>query len=218
MRRQELGHGRRIIILCEGKTEMIAVEHFVRRRWDGEDLKSIALHPINLKAKLDDVFGSVARFRKDPKVLAVFTLIDLYGMNRVEHKSDSTLKQKVEGVRAWLRKDFDLDLLKFFHPHLSVHEVEAWLLADGQCIGPDVEPVSKAEEKDFQNPPKARINETLKRRRNGDGYREVSDGTTMFKKARFDVVYQSCSYFKAFYDDLKEVAGAAFSAGNKGGR
>lgn len=206
MRRREIRRAKRIIILCEGRTEMIAVEHFVNRRWNAEGLKSIALHPINLKAKLDDVFHNVMIFRKNPKVIAVFTLIDLYGINRVEHNPDHSLEQKVEAVRAWLRNLFDDDLLGFFHPHVSVHEVEAWLLADGQCIDNSIKPDPNAEQKDFQNPPKARIDKILRKLRRGDGYREVKDGTSMFKKARFDIVYQSCPYFKRFYDDLKNVA------------
>jgi len=201
-----LRRARTIVILCEGKTEMIAVEHFVKRCWNAEDLRSIALHPINLKAKLDDVFGSVVRFRKDPKVIAIFTLIDLYGMNRVVRKSDSALEEKVEAVRAWLRDGVDANLRGFFHPHVSVHEVEAWLLADGKCIDKSVMPDPNAENKNFENPPKARVDKVLKRLRKGDGYGEVRDGTSMFKKARFDVVYRSCSYFKGFYDDLKNVA------------
>ena len=210
---KRVGHGRgprRIVILCEGKTEKIAVEKFVRPRWDAESLKSIALDAIDLKGKHGDVFENVARFRSNPEVLAVFTLIDLYRMGRVVHKASSQLKKKVGEVRQWLEDQVrDLRGDDFFHPHVSVHEVEAWLLADGKCLGPDVDPVDKAEEKDFQNPPKARVNDILKRRRRGDGYREVKDGTTMFKKARFEFVYQSCPYFKAFYDDLKEVAEAA---------
>jgi len=203
------GNAKNIIVLCEGKTEKRAVKYFIGPQWEKHGLGSIALVTKNLRAKLEDVFKRVPIHRNEPGVLAVFTLIDLYGMNRVRHKPDSTLEQKVEAVRAWLRDDFDNDLQAFFHPHIAVHELEAWLLADGKCIGPDVKPLANAEEKNFQNPPKARIKEMLARRRKGDGYREAIDGEIMFKRARFDVVYHGCPYFRAFYDDLKEVAEAA---------
>ncbi len=206
------GNAKKIIVLCEGKTEQKAVKHFIEPQWKKDGLGSIALVTKNLNAKMENVFDRVPIHRNEPAVLAVFTLIDLYGMNRVKHKSGSTVREKVEVVRMWLSDNLDTDLPGFFHPHVSVHEVEAWLLADGKCITSDVEPLLKAEEKNFQNPPKARIDAMLKKRRHGDGYGEVKDGTTMFKRARFDIVYQSCPHFKAFYDDLKQVAQKALEA------
>jgi len=210
---------RTIVVLCEGKTEMIAVEHFIRFRWEAEGLRSIALRPINLKGKLEDVFHNVVRFRKDPKAVAVFTLIDLYGMERVLPKKESDLAVNVRTTSNWLRVDGAPPEMKdefktrairsFYHPHVSVHEVEAWLLADGKCIGPNIEPLPNAEEIDFQNPPKARVKRILRKLRSRDDYREGIDAQIMFKRARFDVVYASCHYFKVFYDDLKQVAQAA---------
>ena len=199
---------KRIVILCEGKTEEMAIEHFIRPQWEKDGLASVGLQTRDLRAKLEDIFQRVPVHLGQPGVLAVFTLVDLYGMDRVRHKTDHSLEKNVEEVRAWLKDDFDAD---DFHPHVSVHELEAWLLADGQCIDTDIKPDRKAEEKDFDNPPKARMHAMLKRLRNGDGYKEVIDGERMFKRARFDVVYENCPYFRAFYDDLKAVAQRALS-------
>lgn len=203
----------RIVILCEGDTEEIAVKRFIQPRWERDGMGSVALHTINLHGKLEDIRVNLSGFRQDDRVIAVFTLIDLYGMNRVKHKPGDELSAKVQRVRNWLVDGFTgEDWEAFYHPHVSVHEVEAWLLADGRCIDPTVNPVQDAEKQDFQNPPKRRVDAILRRLRHGDGYREVRDASVMFKRARFEVVYHSCPYFRAFYDDLKEVAKAVLLA------
>lgn len=48
MKRHQFTQGRRIVILCEGDTEEIAIKHFVRRQWEADGLRAIGLHPINL--------------------------------------------------------------------------------------------------------------------------------------------------------------------------
>ena len=222
MKRARRRQAKRIVILCEGDSEEIAVREFIRRQWEADGLKAIGLPTTNLDGKLEDVFDNVVRFRRDPKVLAVFTLVDLFEMKRVSHKPDDALADKVRRTCNWFRIDGappelkdefkSLEMRSFYHPHISVHEVEAWLLADGKCIGPGVSPLTKAEEKNFQNPPKARVKKTLRKLRNRDDYREVIDGEIMFKRARFNAVEESCPYFKAFYDDLKQVAQRALGA------
>lgn len=88
-------------------------------------MRAIGLHSINLNGKLEDVFAYVPRYRRDSQVIAVFTLVDLYGMNRVQHGSNDSLADKVVRVKLWLRGDFGSDYANFFYPHVSVHEVEA---------------------------------------------------------------------------------------------
>ncbi|MBN1592035.1 MAG: DUF4276 family protein [Candidatus Coatesbacteria bacterium] len=226
-RRRARGFGKgpkrtKIFVLCEGDTEMVAIRHFIRPYWESQGLKSVSLHPVNLWGKLDDIFGHVVRARKDPKVMAIFTLIDLYEMKRVIHRWDASLDEKVGQALDWLRiggappelkDEFGSESMRdFYRPHLSVHEVEAWLLADGSCIHQDVKPLEGAEEKDMLNPPKARVKKLLSKMRRQVHYSEVIDGIRMFQKARFDVVYESCPYFKAFYDDLESVTKTALQS------
>lgn len=209
---REIG-ARRIVVLCEGDTEEIAVKHFIRRQWEVDGLKSVGLHPINLRGKIEDVFEYVPRYRRDPKVIAVFTLIDLYGMNRVQHKADEELAVKVARVKDWLRRDFDT---AFFYPHISVHEVEAWLLAEGECLSqrlkdPKIQPDPNAETKNFDNPPHERIDALFKSRRSGDGYHKINDGAPLFRCLQFQPVRASCRYFREFYDELKSVGSSALN-------
>jgi hypothetical protein len=106
MKRHQFAKGRRIVILCKGDTEEMAVRHFIRRQWEADGLRAIGLHPINLKGKLEEVFSYVPRYRCDShsQVIAVFTLIDLYGMNRVQHGSQDSLADKVARIKTWLRR------------------------------------------------------------------------------------------------------------------
>ncbi len=217
MRRRELTQGRQIVILCEGETEEIAVKHFIRRQWETDGLKAIGLHPINLGGKLEDVFAYVPRYRRSPHVVAVFTLIDLYGMTRIQHNYNDELADKIDRVKTWLRDNFGTDLASFFYPHVSVHEVEAWLLAEGECLAKrlkdsTIQPDRNAEIQNFINPPHKRIDSLFKSHRHGDGYHKINDGTPLFKCLQFGLVYDTCQYFREFYDELKDVGRLALSA------
>ncbi len=213
MKRHQFTQGRRIVILCEGDTEEIAVKHFIHRQWDAEGLRAIGLHPINIGGKLEDVFAYVPRYRRDPQVIAVFTLVDLYGMNRVQHDSQDTLADKVARVKAWLRGNLGSVYTDFFYPHVSVHEVEAWLLAEGECLAKrlkdaKIQPNPNAEIQNFDNHPSKRIDNLFKLHRHNDGYHKINDGTALFKCLTFGSVYKTCQYFREFYDELRSVGRA----------
>ncbi|HXJ93427.1 MAG TPA: DUF4276 family protein [Terriglobia bacterium] len=160
----------KIVILCEGKTEELAVRHLVARQWKADNLAAVGLSTINLRAKVKDA-GKSARVELDKKeVVAVFTLIDLYGMKQVTHPSNDALEQKVERVREWLRAQIDHPRADRFFPHVSVHETEAWILAEGHALAArlkdtSIKPDPNAESKNFQRPPSTRLNELFQRRR-----------------------------------------------------
>jgi hypothetical protein len=201
----------RIVVLCEGDTEEGAVEHFIARQWKADGFGSVALGHRNLRGDLKKVgpFACDSLDRAD--VLAVFTLVDLYGMRLVVHPPDDELLAKVERVQTWLRAQVDGHRrAQDFFPHVSVHEVEAWILAEGTALSQrlqdaSIRPDPQAESKDFQKPPKKRIAELFLRRKK-TRYRETLDGQPLFMKMSFQPVYDSCHYFQKFYDDLKTAA------------
>lgn len=204
------------MILCEGDTEEIAVKHFIRRQWETDGLRTIGLHPINLNGKLEDVFSYVPRYRRDSQVIAVFTLLDLYGMNRVQHAPHDNLSDKVARVKIWLRGNFGAVCADFFYPHISVHEVEAWLLAEGGCLAKrlkdaKIQPNPNTEIQNFDNHPSKRIDNLFKHHRHGDGYHKINDGIALFKCLQFEPVYKTCQYFREFYDELKLVGQSALT-------
>jgi hypothetical protein len=215
MKRRELAEGRRIVILCEGDTEEIAVRYFIGRQWETDGLRAVGLHTINLAGKLEDVFAYVPRYRRDPRVTAVFTLIDLYGMNRVQYEVYAELDEKVAQARAWLQDNWGETYKDFFFPHLSVHEVEAWLLAEGDCLArrlkdPGTRPNQHAETLNFLDPPSKRVDRLFRDRR-GDGYHKINDGTPLFKCLQFQPIYETCRHFREFYDDLTRVGRSLLS-------
>ena len=201
----------RIVVLCEGETEELAVEHFIARQWRADGFSSVGLGHRNLGANFNKV-GPFARNSLDRgDVLAVFTLVDLYKMNRVVQPSDDELNAKVDRVQRWLRAQVDGHRrAQDFFPHVSVHEVEAWILAEGTALSQrlqdaSIRPDPQAESKDLQKPPKKRLAELFLRHKKTK-YRETLDGQPLFSKMSFQPVYDSCRYFQKFYDDLKRAA------------
>jgi hypothetical protein len=98
-----------------------------------------------------------------------------------------------------------------FFPHVSVHQVEAWILAQGAALlqrlrDPTIAPDPEAEVKDFQNPPSERISTLFLRSKLQRRYQKIEDGERLFSEMEFQPVYESCRYFKNFYDDLKSTA------------
>jgi hypothetical protein len=204
---------KRIVILCEGETDVLAVNHFIRRQWENDGLKSIGLHADNLQAKLEEVFVKVPLYLKNPKVIAVFTLIDLHKMNRFIQGPYSSIEENIQKARNWLKNQFSSDILAKFYPHLSVHEVEAWILAEGisleKRLKTSISIENNAEEIDDQNPPKSRMNSIFHKCGKREGFKEIRDGTPLFQSLDFHKVYQKCPYFRHFYDELKETGTTA---------
>ena len=198
-------------MLCEGDTEEVAVRHFLARQWAEDEFAHVGLHRRNLNGHLEKVRPFALGYLEDREVLAVFTLIDLYGMTRVTRAANDELEAKVERVKTWLRDQVGPHSRSHdFFPHVSVHEVEAWILAEGIALSQrlrdlSIKPDPQAERKNFQKPPKKRIDELFLRARK-TRYKESVDAQALFLKLAFQPVYESCPHFREFYDDLKSVA------------
>jgi hypothetical protein len=204
-----------IVLLCEGETETLATELFLRRQFEADGLKSIALQPINLKGKLGDIGDFTRRYRSDTRVAAVFTLVDLYGLPVPNIATVASLEDKVSAARAWLREQVREDA-DFFHPHVSVHELEAWFLAEGQALSkrlehPKLRPDRQAERKNFDNPPNKRV-DALFRQHLKHEYRKIIDGKPLLSELSHDAVIETCEFSRALYDDLVAVARGTLSA------
>lgn len=198
----------RIVVLCEGDTEELAVRHFVARQWKSDGLGSVGLHRISLDGKLQNVGKFADHYLDEQDVLAVFALIDLQGMTRVDHQPQDSLEIKIQRVRNWLSAQVNHARAKNFFPHVCVHQTEAWILAEGRALAarlddPEIKPDPDAEIKDFQNPPSSRLNQLFLRSKKKRRYQKITDGGPLFTAMQFAPVYDSCRYFRAFYDDLK---------------
>lgn len=203
--------GRQIVILCEGDTEEIVVRHFLRRQWNAEGLDRVGLHADNLQGSLNRIGTKASLFLDEDNVLGVFTLVDLYGCTQIKHGVDDEIDAKVVRIQEWLRSCVKNPRVDRFHPHVSVHEVEALILAEGAALAArlsaQVAPDPNAEMKNFLKPPSKRLDELFRAYKHRN-YHKIIDGTPLFQKMQFDPVYQSCRYFRTFIDKLKEVAQA----------
>lgn len=210
---KELRKKKQIVILCEGETEVIAVKEFIRRKWVEDDFDSIGIRTIDLKGKLKDVHKKTPKFSEEKKVIAIFTLVDLHEFKVVDLGKYKTLTEKISASKKWLKKKFKKEVLDKFHPHLAVHETEAWIFADGAALANrlgknKIKPHKNAEKINDMKPPKKRLNDLFIKYK-GIGYSEIKEGTPLFNRLNFEKVYSTCPNFRKFYDDLKSVAQAA---------
>ena len=88
--------------------------------------------------------------------------------------------------------------------------MESWILAEGTALqkrlkDPQISPEKNAELIDDQNPPKTRLNAIFHTHGKKEGFKEIRDGTPLFKSLDFDTVYEHCHYFRLFYDELKRI-------------
>lgn len=202
----------RIVVPCEGDTEDVAVRHFVARQWKSDGLGFVGLHRIRLDGKLQNVGKFANCYLDEQDVLAVLALVDLQGMTRVDHQLQDNLEIKIQRVRKWLSAQVNHTRANQFFAHVCVHQTEAWILAEGRALAarlndPGIEPDPNAEVKNFQNPPSNRINDLFLRNKKRR-YNKITDGTPLFTAMRFAPVYDSCRYFRAFYDDLRAAGGS----------
>ena len=173
-----LPRGRRIVILCEGDTEELAVNYFVRRQWRDEGLQGVGLKPVNLYGKLEEAGRFAADYLDDGEVLSVFALIDLLRMNRVKHQANDPLDAKVERVRSWLRSQVHHHRrAQDFFPHVSVHEVEAGYWQRGRpfrrgCKTRALDPIPRQNGRISRSLPKSEsVNSSGEIKRQGTGRR-----------------------------------------------
>ena len=110
--------GRRIYILCEGKTEENAVRYFIRPQWNKiDDLISVALDYKTIKAK--DIHKQTKLLLENQDCDAVFILFDLYGF--AQELKGNDYKEKREYIIHKLKSESDYS--QFFFPHFAVHEI-----------------------------------------------------------------------------------------------
>ena len=134
-------------------------------------------------------------------------------LRQVKHAPYDELAAKVERVRQWLHDLVAIDATDFYYPHLSVHEIEAWFLAEGQSIktrlGPKAQlnPRPDAESLNFDRPPARRLHELYHKHGREPGYerQKVIESTALLKNLKFSTVQKNCAHFRRFYEDLCAV-------------
>lgn len=149
-------------------------------------------------------------YRSDPQIIAVISLLDLYGPQF--YPPDKT------GVRhqyEWGKQEVERRLKGFtrFRHFFAVHELEAWLLSAPEIFPrPVAEAVAKwgpmPEEINFTEPPKARLKAAYRRHLQWD-YKETVDGVKLFSKLDPAIACKKCPFLKEMVDELVALAKAS---------
>jgi hypothetical protein len=132
----------KVLVLVEGQTEETVVRDVL---WSHLAVHGVALEPVLLKTKREKwgkaFKGGVTSFEKvrrdlmallgDSSAAAVTTLIDYYGLPRdfpgINDRPVGSPELRVAHVESAFAKAIDH---KRFLPHLTLHELEAWVFAD----------------------------------------------------------------------------------------
>lgn len=135
---------KRIIVICEGQTEKEFVKKTLQDYLKG---KSLYLEPVLPKktkggiAPWKDIKEQIEKHLKQEKETFVTTLLDYYGIyqfhqfpfwqqaHQIQNKN-----QRLDLLEKEMKNDIDINLRDRFIPFLLLHEFEALVFSDKNCI------------------------------------------------------------------------------------
>jgi hypothetical protein len=198
----------KLILFVEGYTEKKSVPEFLKRWLDSSTSRRVGLDVVRFDGWSELIKDSPKKakmYLENPDVIAVFALLDIYGIPY------PSLKNTVLERFTWIKQDLEskVKLPKFFL-FLAVHEVEAWLLSDLRIFPPTIKASLEKraihpEEVDFEEPPSKLLGNIYKLKTDRK-YKKVTQGQQLFKKLDPHIVYDKCPYFKQFLDKMLERA------------
>ncbi len=199
----------KISILVEGKTEAAFKPYLVgylKTRLAGKMPKlDFVPHDGRIPTgdKLKRIVENLLNHGKPPSD-AVIALTDVYtGTKPPEFPTATAAKQK---MRNWVGDEVR------FHPHVALHDFEAWLLpywpkiqritgTNRKSPGPNPEKVNHG------NSPAYRLAEVFETGKNTDSYVKTRDAGRILKDEDLAVSINACLELKAFVDRIIEICG-----------
>jgi hypothetical protein len=195
-----------IAILVEGKTEVafktILLE-FLRPRLSGR-MPKLTFMPfdghIPMGERLRRVVANLRAGRE--AAAAVIALTDVYtGTNDFRDASDAKSK-----MREWVGDE------PHFHPHVALHDFEAWLLpywSDIQKLAGHNKacPSGSPEKVNLIKPPAYHLKELFQAGRAGRGYNKPRDALRILKNKDLTIAANACPELKAFLNTIIRLAG-----------
>ncbi|MBI2880609.1 MAG: DUF4276 family protein [Candidatus Tectomicrobia bacterium] len=134
----------------------------------------------------------------------VFAVVDLVGC--APHVSG---KLTPEGAREALRGQVAKEHQGGFHPHVAVHEIEAWAFADESTLvsrlGASLKSYGRPETINQVRPPSRHLEELYERV--GKIYTKILELPRLFSAVDPRLIHEKCPNFKVFLDDLARAAG-----------
>jgi hypothetical protein len=203
----------RFVLLVEGKTEDLAISQFIKRWLDprlSQPVKVLTRRFEGSSQLIKDLneqvrreFGSPGR---ESEVIAVLSLLGLYGLDLSFPKKSSALEERVAFAGGRLRR---IAKRHKYHPFFAVHEVEAWLFSQPEIF--EVESKSQLrfrgspEDINDELPPAKRLREAYRNclRRN---YNKPRDGRNLFSKLDPNMAYDKCPHLKLMLDEMLRLA------------
>ncbi len=103
-----------------------------------------------------------------------------------------------------------MDARDRFHPHIAVHELEAWIFADDQALfnwlGHRVGPFPNTEAINIQNPPAKQLRDLTRHYARHKVAQKRLMSQRLFAQIDVEKVYSKCPHFKGFVDNLQQTA------------
>lgn len=194
----------RIAILVEGKTETVFKSHliaFLSTRLSG-NMPKLDFVPYDgriptggkLKREVENLLGD----KKQPAD-AVIALTDVYtGKKPAEFLTANDAKNK---MREWVGPE------ERFHPHVALHDFEAWLLPYWEKIigltgSNHKAPGSNPEKVNHNNPPADRLADEFRNGLKPKRYVKTRDAGRILRNADLLVAINACSELKAFVNTI----------------
>ena len=144
----------KIVLVVEGSSEK-QLPAFLKRWLDAQALpQRVGIHVVSFDGNAKLLREAAQRTRlhlQESDTLAVFSLLDLYGLPIEYPAHASDRNAKIVFARNYVSGLIDQPDRPRFHPHFAVHEFEAWLLSD-RSLFPNINLPAKCdrpEEVDF---------------------------------------------------------------------
>ena len=199
----------KFVLFVEGYTERKVIADFLKRWLDPKLSKSVGISTVRFDGWQELVKDSPKKARlhlEQPKVIAVISLLDLYGPTFFP-SSVIDVEERYKWGKEHLEKQVGQEM--FFH-FFAVHEIEAWLLSNPSIftggVREAVEPISHSPESiDDTRPPSIRLNE-IYNQSTKKNYKKVVFGEALFKKLDPELAYKKCPHLKLLLDKMLELA------------
>ena len=192
-----------VFLLVEGHLERDHLASFLRRAVDALEGHGLRVGKMrNYRRVGPATKAATEMYGAD----AVFALFDLKGFPGVQGQS-GTPAHRARWLKGQLISVVPSEYREKFHPHVAVHELEAWILADKSRLtelGLTGLPAGDPEDVNFTAGPKGRLAERW-RLAKGRGYQEVIDGARLLQEIDPQVVRNGCPHFRAFITDLERT-------------